>query len=434
MLNALTRLARISLPDHISPTLEVRGVSFHSGRVRTGDVFFALPGEQEHGIAYADDALARGAVVVVSDKPHPRGLQVDDPAALLLGLGRHARAQLSGPVIGVTGSAGKTSTKAMLSAALDARVSPGNMNTPLALAKVLIESWLAGETGADDRLVLEMGIDDAGEMDVLVSLVEPSHAVLTLIAESHLKGLGDLAGVAREKLKLVTAAKRAWVSEDANDFLSPTLRERVTVYGLGDDADVRGRVVEVDDFAAQRVEVEGTTVRVSYPGVAMAKNAVGAWAVATGLGVDPETAAARLSGVGLEPGRLQRHTLGNLTLLDDSYNSNPASAKLALDVLRTLPKPHTAILGDMLELGARSEQRHAELGELTRRLDRVIAIGPEAAAIVRGNPQARYFETVEAALTTLATETMHGSVLVKASRGMRFERIVKVLKETEVVS
>lgn len=434
----LARLANTPVPESLRD-LQARGVSFHSARVREGDLFFALPGAQGHGIAFADDALARGAVAVVSDRAHPRGVQVADPGAVLLALGRYARAQLAGPVLGVTGSAGKTSTKAMLAAALVATISPGNMNTPFALAGVLVDCWLGGKTSADDVLVLELGIDHVGEMATLVDLVRPSHALLTLIAASHLSGLGGLAGVAREKLTLVHAAPQAWVSEDAVAFLSPALRERVTVYGLGAEADVRGTVLsDADDGGSsqqtfqQTVEIDGVRIVLPYPGVAMAKNAVGAFAAARALGVDAATAAARLAEVRLEPGRLQRYDLGGAVLLDDSYNSNPASATLALDVLRQLPGPRTAILGDMLELGEDSAAHHRELGAQTCDLDRVIAIGPEASAIREGNPHAEQFATVEAAIAALQDDDLHGSVLVKASRGMRFERIVAALREARV--
>ncbi|MDZ7704158.1 MAG: UDP-N-acetylmuramoyl-tripeptide--D-alanyl-D-alanine ligase [Trueperaceae bacterium] len=430
----LARIANTPIPESLHD-LQARGVRFHSDRVREGDLFFALPGAQSHGIAFADDALARGAVAVVSDRAHPRGVRVADPGAVLLALGRYARAQLAGPVLGVTGSAGKTSTKAMLAAALAATVSPGNMNTPFALAGVLVDCWLGGKTGADDVLVLELGIDHVGEMASLVELVRPSHALLTLIAASHLSGLGDLAGVAREKLTLVHAAPQAWVSEDTRTFLSPALRERVSVYGLGAEADVRGTILSDTSGSGssqQTIEIDNVRIVLPYPGVAMAKNAVGAFAVARALGVEAQTVAARLAGVRLEPGRLQRYEVGDLVLLDDSYNSNPASATLALGVLRQLPGPRTAILGDMLELGEKSAAHHRELGVQTRDLDRVIAVGTEATAIREGNPHAEHFATVEAALATLRADDLHGSVLVKASRGMRFERIVTALREDRV--
>lgn len=399
------------------------GVTFHSGRLRPGDAFFALPGEHSHGIRFADEALARGAAFIVSDAPHPKGVLVERPAEALLELGRWARAQRRGAVIGITGSAGKTSTKALAAAALGATASPGNLNTPLALAAVLVNSSL--ESGGDVPLVLEMGIDHRGEMARLVELVRPSHGLLTLVAPSHLAGLGDLATVAAEKAKLLEAAPEAFASVQALPQLGPELRARVTSYGLEPEAAVRGRVVAGGE--RQTLEVLGQRFTLPYPGEAMARNAVGALALAAALGVPLAQAAARLEAARLEPGRLQLRRAGGRLIVDDSYNSNPASAAQALAVLRELPPPRVAILGDMLELGAASPRYHRELGEATRDLDLVIAVGPEARAIAKGNPAARHAESLQAALPLLRELPREASVLVKGSRGMRLEQLVELL-------
>ena len=174
-----------------------RGVRFHSDRVRPGDAFVAMAGARAHGERFADDALARGAAFVISDRPRPGAVLVDDAGAALLDLGRAARAARRGRVIGVTGSVGKTTAKALLAAALDAAASPGNLNTPHALATVLVDAWLADDL--DRPLVLELGIDHVGEMARLIELVRPTDGLLTAIAPAHLEGLGDLATVAREK-------------------------------------------------------------------------------------------------------------------------------------------------------------------------------------------------------------------------------------------
>ena len=402
------------------------GVSFHNQRVRPGDAFFALPGAAEHGLRYADAALAAGAAYIVSDKPHPKGVSVPDPARLLLELGADARSALQGTVVGVTGSAGKTTCKALLGAALGAEVTPGNFNTPLALAQTLVNTAAQGHTGVDARLVLELGIDHPGEMDTLLALARPTHAVLTLIAPSHLAGLGSVEGVAREKLKLVDAAEYALVSTQAAAFLSSAQRRKVTTYGFK-DADVTGTLTDVS-VKGQTFSALGVKVNLPFVGAALAESALAALALAAQLGDDLGTTAKRLAHVRLEPGRLQVHQLGPLTLLDDSYNSNPASATAALETLRHFPRPHVAVLGDMLELGAGSARFHGELGEQTTGLDKVIAVGPEMRALLRGNSAARYFETFD--LKTLQAELPErGTLLVKGSRGMRLERLVTALLE-----
>lgn len=407
------------------------GVSFHSARVRPGDAFFALPGDAGHGITFADAALASGAAFVVSDRPHPQGVTVADPAKLLLDLGSEARRQLRGVVIGVTGSAGKTSTKTLLGAALAAATSPGNFNTPLALAQVLIHHVLAGLIGRDDRLVLELGVDHPGEMDVLLRLAQPTHAVVTLIAAGHLSGLGSVERVATEKLKLVTAAPQAFVSAQAATFLSPQQRTHVTTYGF-ENADVMGTLTNLS-ASGQTLSALGAEVKLPFVGAALAENALAALAVARALGDDLPAAARRLEHAQLEPGRLQVHRLGALTLLDDSYNSNPASAEAALEALGHFPKPHSAVLGDMLELGRDAALYHRALGTRTRQLDRVIALGPEMRALTETNPGARYLEAFDlGALRALLPE--RGTLLVKGSRGMRLERLVESLLSDQAAS
>lgn len=393
------------------------GAAFHSGRIRPGEVFFALPGAVEHGIVHADDALDRGAAFVVSDVPHPRALSVPDPEAALIALGRHARKQLQGAVVAISGSVGKTSTRAFAAAALDAIASEGNFNTPRALACTMVRAW---QTDPGRPLVLELGIDRRGEMDELVDLVSPTHGLLTAIAESHLEGLGDLEGVAHEKARLLERSPERFASESAARLLPRPLPGLVR-YGLSEGAPVRGRL------RAGVLEAFGVEVTLRYPGNAMASNALGALALAHRLGLDLEAAARRLEAAKLEAGRLQVKRLGELTILDDTYNSNPTSAREALGVLSGMDRPRCAVLGDMLELGPRAEEFHRELGAATRGLDLVVAIGPLARCLRDGNPNVIHRENIDEALPLLTRIPRRGTILVKASRGMRLERVVEQL-------
>lgn len=380
-----------------------------------------------HGIKFANEALQRGAAFVVSDKPHPQGILVDDAAKRLLELGKWARSQYQGSVIGITGSAGKTSTKAFVAAALGAPSSPGNFNTPYALATILINSYLAQETA--EPLVLELGIDHKGEMAQLTDLVSPSHGLVTLIAESHLQGLGTLETVAQEKSGVLYAAKHKFASYQVMPFLDKALRPSVTSYGLDDDtANKLGRMLKGDGLA-QILEYADVRVKLSYPSRAMTCNALAALVLAEALDIPLKDAAERVETATLEPGRLQKLPLGNALILDDSYNSNPASAKVALEVLRAAPGPHKAVLGDMLELGDNAADFHTELGEQTVGLERVIAIGKHAQDIKKGNPDTEVFASFGEALTTLSTLTLEGTVLVKGSRGMRLERVIDIFKQ-----
>lgn len=403
---------------------EVRGASHHSARIRTGDAFFALPGADHHGIEHADDALDAGALVVVSDRPHPRGVRVDDPAAALLMLGRWARGRLRAPVIGVTGSAGKTTARALAAAALDAHASDGNLNTPHALAGRIVRAW------SDDParpLVLEMGIDRIGEMDELTALVRPDIGLLTRIDASHLDGLGTVETVAREKARLLEAAPRGLAADQAWSYLPSQRATGVLRYGLESDAPWSGRSVG-DPFTPSLRVTSPIELELSLPGLGrgIAESALGVVALADLLGFDPGRAAARLVSARLEGGRLTPLTGAGFTVLDDSYNANPASAAQALAVLRSAPGPHTAVLGEMLELGDEAERYHRELGEATLGLDRVLFIGPHGHAVRAGNPDVTVVPPEHAEMH-ISELPRAGTILVKASRGMRFERLVRVL-------
>ncbi len=420
-----------------------RGVRFHSDRVRPGDAFFAFAGARTHGERFADDALARGAAFVVSDRPRPGAVLVDDAGAALLDLGHAARAARRGRVIGVTGSVGKTTAKALLASALDAAVSPGNLNTPHALATVLIDSWIDGDL--DRPLVLELGIDHVGEMERLLDLVRPTDGLLTAIAPAHLERLGDVATVAREKgLLLEVATGVRYAAHGAWRQLAPDLRSRTERYALeaepvdGPPPAWTGRFVagEANDRVLARTEgVEvGVEVGVDLPGTgrALATNALGALAMAVALGVDPERAAERIAHARLETGRLTRHHLGDWTLLDDAYNASPASVAEALEVLDRAPTPHAVVLGSMLELGSESAAHHAAVGRACaeRGLAPVWAIGAAAEPLADACPGATHLPDVVAAIARADALPRRGTLLVKGSRGIGLEALVAHLRAT----
>ncbi len=420
----IARLTGAATPANSFPT--ATGVAFNSAAVKPGDVFFALPGATTHGIQFASQALERGAAFVISDRPHPRGMLVPDPAAALLRLGRAARGRLRGPVIGITGTAGKTSTKAMLAATLRARATPGNFNTPYALSQALIEAHLAEEQAAPHGtewppLVLELGIDHAGEMAELTELTRPDHGIITSIGASHLAGLGDIEGVAREKGALLAAAQGVkLVSVGAAEHLPPELLEGVLLVGAH---------YVLNGSAGSTLEAFGRRIELPWPGRPAAENALMALTMAVRLGVDVEVAIERLHTADLEGSRLERRLLGDLTIIDDSYNSNPVSLRAALEVLFAAPRPRVAFLGDMLELGDREADEHRAMGSATLGLDLVVAVGKASALMKETNPEARWAHDAAAAAAFLGDVPEGATVLVKGSRGVGLERLIAKLEE-----
>lgn len=433
---------RNALAKHLRAPLEslppARRVTFMSHQVEPGVAFVALAGARHHGIEFADEALARGAPFILSDRPHPHALLVDDAAAALLSLGRYARQQLALPVVGITGSAGKTTTKALLAAALNAPASPGNFNTPFALATVLIDAASAAE--APTALVLELGVDAPGDMHVLTTLVQPTAALLTLIAPAHLQALGNLTQVAAEKSALLRAAHGArWASKQAHGWLPADLQAHVrsyrvkTAHGWSSEPTC-GHHANHLDHETLRCWADGDPIEVPLPGIgrAFAENALGALMLAQALGINGHTAAARISGARLEPGRLQRSILGPLTLIDDSYNANPASLSEALSILQRTPGERHAVLGAMLELGPESARYHRELGArcAASGLTSLITVGRDARplaeeAVAAGAPLIDHFDDVEALLAAGTQPPRHGTLLVKGSRGIALERLLR---------
>ncbi len=413
------------LSSHLSSGQTLTGVAFNSMRVEPGHAFFALPGAATHGIHYADEALSQGALLVISDRPHPQGVLVSDPAALLIEFGSSARNSWSAPVIGITGSVGKTTTKDLLAAALLCPSSPGNRNTTLALAAEMINLAEAGKS--TEPLVLELGIDQIGEMAALIELVRPSHGLVTSIAESHLDGLGDLATVAREKAKLLEAATHSYADIAAVDHLRPELRTRVTTYGLkGEGADEEADL-SAEPAGAPVLKVAGTTFRLPGVGRSVARNAAGALALATDLGVAPELAASRMTHVAPAAGRLQLHAIKGTTLIDDSYNSNPTSLAAAFEVLLASPRPQTAILGDMLELGDRADELHLAFSPLAMQVDRLVTVGKRAGLIAPEHGEALRLADAPEVVASLGQLRLEGTLLVKGSRGMRLDLVTEAL-------
>ncbi len=422
------------------------GVAYDARKVRPGDVFFAWQGSARHGIELAEEVLAKGAAFIVSDRPHPRAVQVRDTWDAMRRLALAARELVAAPVIGVTGSAGKTTVKTLLTAALAGRSTPGNLNTVPPLLAAFVSAArtdaglqapsgdVVGNDAPGAPLVIELGVDHPGEMAQLTGFTRPDHGVITTIGESHLSQLGDVAAVAREKALLLSTATgvRVTTAGAAARLPAEVLARTHVTHLIGAEPITGLPGVPAGEVTGR---LEGTTLRslgarfeLPWPGRAMAENALLVLVTAWLLGVDPRTAFERMVNAPLEKGRLRFTQLGHVTLIDDSYNSNPLSAALALEVLRERPGPRVAFLGDMRELGEVSRARHLELGEATKDLDLVVAIGEEAAAIASANPAARHVPTWREAADLVDLVPRTGTVLVKGSRSLELENLVAALE------
>ncbi len=436
-------------PERAEEGLEYAGVGTDSRTVGEGELFVALVGERFDGHDFVADALARGARGAVVSRSvegveAARLYPVSDTLVALGDLARHRRRRLGARVVGITGSSGKTTTKDLVEAALKGsyrvHATPGNLNNRVGLPLTILSA-----PGDTEVLVLELGTNLRGEIGILTGIAEPEIGVITTVAEVHLEGLGSLEGVLEEKLDLLRGLRepRACVVGDDPPELpraAGAFCASSTVVGWSGAADPAFRPGEpgTDERGRFHFRWRGEWVRLRIPGRHSVLNALLALAVADLLEVPSRDAARRIGAVEPAPLRGEVRTLGGVTLVLDCYNANPQSVRAALDLLATYPDlgDRVAVLGSMLELGARSAALHREVLEeaMERPVDRIVATGlfAEAAGGVEarpGGPELVVAPTLDDAFEALR-EGITGSevVLLKASRGAALERLVPRLE------
>ena len=398
-----------------------------------GGLFAAICGEHADGHDFAAGAVAAGAVAVLASRPVPGvpAVVVDDVTAALGRLAREAvRRAGSATVIGVTGSAGKTSTKDLLLAILspDRRTvaSRSNRNTEIGLPLEILSAPAGTEV-----LVLEMGMRGAGQIAELATISEPDVAVVVNIGPAHLELLGSLEAIAAAKAELIAALPQGGTAVVPADepLLAAHLRRDVRTVTFGPGGDVRlGKV----DRERVEIDLDGTPVvlELSLTQPHMRLNLLAAVAAARAVGVIPR---GRINAV-ISAGRGERRGLpGDVTLIDDCYNANPSSMRAALEDLAGAPpdRRRVAVLGDMLELGPQAREFHLEIGRHADRLgvDLLVTVGSLAAAMASDfSREVQAVADARAAAALVPTLLREGDVvLVKGSRGVGLEAVCRVL-------
>jgi UDP-N-acetylmuramoyl-tripeptide--D-alanyl-D-alanine ligase len=438
------------------PNAMIEGAAIDSRALRGGEVFFAFAGERTDGHRFVPDALARGAAAAIIqedvDLPAPSGalIRVADTFQALHDLARFVRARTPERLVGITGSAGKTTTKELLGAILASRFrttwTPGNLNNlygfPLSLLNV--------PDGAQ-WMVAEMGMSTPGELRQLSLLGRPDAAVFTVVRPVHLEFFGTLAAIAEAKSEILAGlAADGFVVANADDpevtRIAKRHGARVVWYGLRTAAaDVRARHLapEPDGAVGSRFTLEAggqsAEVRLPLHGLYNVENCVAAAACAWALGLPLDEIAAAVRGV--EPASMRgvvHRTEGGFLLIDDSYNSNPDAVDKALESAAAMSgavgSRRVAVLGDMLELGPEAPRFHREAGERAARLgfSPVVAVGELsrelAAGAAAGGAEAVWLSDAAAAADWAAGEVHRGDVvLVKGSRGVKLDGVVRRL-------
>ena len=427
----------------------VTGVSTDTRTLRSGDLFFALVGENMDGHRFVADALNAGAAVAVVSKDDIDGprIVVDDTLKALGDTARFYRSGFSPVVVGVTGSVGKTTTKEMIAQIAAAKGSvlanEGNFNNEIGLPLTLLKLEPAHQVA-----VLEMAMRGPGQIDYLCDIARPSIGVITNVGISHIELLGSMDAIAAAKGEILDhlPADGAAVLNADDAYFEPfrtRAKCRVVSFGRSEAADIRADDERVDSqgfcsFTA-RTPHGDYELNIPLPGLHVVEDALAAVAAACELGVPMETAADALGRFNAPDKRANvRTSRAGFTVIDDTYNASPQSVMSALRTLKLMDASRRiAVLGDMLELGGHAEDAHRQTGRAAAEagVDVLIAVGDLAGHIAEGaieagvpNSSVRRFEDSSTAAQGLRDELGEGDVvLVKGSRAMKMEKVVEGL-------
>lgn len=425
---------------------EITDITIDSREAGEGFLFFAIKGDRFDAHDFVADVLAKGAVAAVCSRPiegaaADRIIPVADTRAAFLALAKYYRSKFDIPVVGLTGSVGKTTTKEMVASVLSQKyktlATQGNFNNEIGLPKMCFRL-----DGSYEAAVLEMGMSGFGEISRLTDTARPTVGIITNIGVCHIEMLGSREGILKAKMEILEG-----MSPDApliingdNDLLPGGVKgipNPVIVCGITcDNADCRAEdIVQNRDSMSFVIHYRGERYPVELPAVGMHNvyNACIAFACGMLLGVTPEQAVRGLSAYVPAGMRQKIVRRGGLTVIEDCYNASPDSIKAALRVLADFDcQRRIAVLGDMKELGSYSRTAHLECGRAAaeRRIDVLLAYGPEAKAYIEGAgngvPTALYFDDKQALTKALCGMLADGdAVLFKASRAMKLEEIIQ---------
>ncbi|WP_028544970.1 UDP-N-acetylmuramoyl-tripeptide--D-alanyl-D-alanine ligase [Paenibacillus taiwanensis] len=455
-LTSIAAMCGGTLLDAAQEQIAVRGVFTDSRQVEQGALFVPLAGDRFDGHSYVEQALAAGAAAAFwqADHPLPEArlplVIVDDTLLALQRMATHYIKQLDVKVIAVTGSNGKTTTKDLITAVLSrsyrVHKTEGNFNNHIGLPLTVLR--MPADT---DVVVLEMGMSGRGEIELLTKLVHPDIAVITNIGEAHLLQLGSRTEIARAKLEIISGLKEEGVLICLGDepLLEQVIGEpettqpasmNVVTYGMGPLNDYRpDSIMQMEDgmtFSVITALGERSVYSIPILGQHNVLNAMAAIAIGRLLHVPEQMIGAALESVQISGMRIEKiDTEQGWTILNDAYNASPTAMKAAIDVLASVRGgKRIAILGDMLELGEQEVQLHREVGAYitSHKTDVLLTYGKLGNEIAEGAKShlpegaVRSFQNKDE-LRNYMLELVepHATVLVKASRGMKMEEIIK---------
>jgi len=422
----------------VQSNLTFTGITSDSRQVVPGMLFAAIPGQVVDGHDYIQQAMDRGAVAALVSQSVSTSLtllQVPDVLAALGSLAGYWRGECTAKVIGITGSNGKTTVKEMVASILKQEgavlATKGNFNNELGLPLTVFQL-----SKSHDYAVLEMGASNPGDIAYLAGIARPDVGLITNVGPAHLKGFINLQGVARAKGELfaelpvdgtaIINAAEPWVD------LWQKINRAKTVYYFNGEGENHIQAHQVADDIVVSTPVGEFSLQLPLPGLHNLTNATAATAVCLALDVPLTHIKTGLETVEPVPGRLSlKRASAGWTVIDDTYNANPASLYAALQVLATQNGEPWLVMGDMKELGVDSRKMHAELGDAARSLGvkRLFALGEASTAAVDAfGDRAVHFSSRNRLIEALVEELRPGvACLVKGSRSMGMEHVVSAI-------
>lgn len=430
---------------------EASCVVIDSRKIEPGGVFIATKGERVDGHSFIPDVIRKGAFGIICEREIENSgvpyILVEDSFKALKSLAEFYRKQLSVKVVGITGSVGKTSTKEFIASVLSVKYkvlkTKGNFNNEVGLPLTVLSIREEHEIA-----VLEMGISDFGEMHRLSKIARPDICVMTNIGQCHLENLGTREGILKAKSEIFDFMNpEGYVFVNGDDDLLGKMTQKgahsPVRFGLDPANEIYASdVVSKGLFGSEAVicaEQSAFPVEIPLPGTHMVLNALAAAGVGMQMGLTAQEIKQGIAAVESVSGRSNVLSLAEYTLIDDCYNANPASMRAAIDLLSAALGRKAAILGDMFELGEREEQLHGEIGAYAAQkgIDVLICTGKLSKkmyqqAVKQKESGVYYFETREDMMKELPSILKKGdTILIKASHGMQFEKVVAQLKEAD---
>lgn len=418
----------------------VSSIERDSRNIKKDSLFLAIKGARVDGHDFIEKCYESGAICALCEKapenPSKPYILVDDTLKAVKKIAKAYRELFDIPIVGISGSVGKTSTKEMIASVLSQKFNvhktQGNLNNELGVPLTLF-----GMDDSTEAAVVEMGISDFGEMQRISEMVQPTIEVITIIGECHLENLGDRDGVFKAKTEMFENLKEGGVvvlnsDDDKLSQVKEVKGRKPVFYGIN-SGEYRAENIKNNGVLGVDADLifNGKRLSVTIPaiGTYMVANALAAAAAGVQLGLSDEQIKAGISAYKTVGSRANLIDTGRIKIIDDCYNANPTSVKASIDTLMNFSGRKVAILGDMKELGENELELHLEVGKYAKKCDEIISVGPLAVKTAEG-ADGIYFETKEELIKKLPSLISDGDVvLVKASHSMEFEKITEELKK-----